>query len=355
MKRKMSTTTIQKEPKEPTLSRNYWKLVKATLPDSTSTHHGTALGEWEHARFHECQNTGRCVCGKRGIVEHNTIVHRLSGQKVQPIGSACIQYFPEELRLQFKEAKGHFNVPRSFKLKGFRLGLWVGTQRANQDSLSPERKQRLDDIGFVWDMSAEKWEVGFSKLLQFKEAEGHCRVPKYFELDGYKLGEWVSIQRKTPYSMADERKQRLDAIDFAWDPLAHRWEVGFDKLLQFKQSEGHCRVPQRFQMEEFKLGRWVGIQRSEQENLSTERKQRLDDIGFVWDPLTQAWEDGFKKLLQFRETEGHCRVPIGFKLDGFSLGFWVSNQRRAKDKSSAERKQRLDEIGFIWDMHKDKT
>jgi hypothetical protein len=108
-------------------------------------------------------------------------------------------------------------------------------------------------------------------------------------------------------------------------------------------------------MEEFKLGRWVGIQRSEQENLSTERQQRLDDIGFVWDPLTQTWEDGFRKLLQFRGIEGHCRVPIGFKLDGFSLGVWVSNQRRAKDKSSAERKQRLDDIGFIWNVYKGKT
>ena len=120
MKRKMST--LQKEPKEPTLSRNYWKLVKAILPHSVSKHHATALAEWEHARFHECQNTGRCLCGKRGIVEHNTIVHRLSGQTVHPIGSACIQYFPEEMRLQFKEAKTGYMYEKMMRIGNMTVG-----------------------------------------------------------------------------------------------------------------------------------------------------------------------------------------------------------------------------------------
>ena len=53
--------------------------------------------------------------------------------------------------LQFKEAEGHCRVPQRFKLGGFNLGDWVSKQRTNQDSLSPERKQRLDDIGFIWD------------------------------------------------------------------------------------------------------------------------------------------------------------------------------------------------------------
>ena len=89
--------------------------------------------------------------------------------------------------------------------------------------------------------------------------------------------------------------------------------------------------------------------------MSSERKQRLDDIGFVWDPIAEAWEEGFSKLLQFKEAEGQCRVPSSFKLDGFKLGFWVSNQRAKKDSLSPERKQRLDDMGFIWDASKDKT
>lgn len=80
-----------------------------------------------------------------------------------------------------------------------------------------------------------------------------------------------------------------------------------------------------------------------------ERKQRLDDIGFVWDSFAEAWEDGFSKLIQFKKAEGHCKVPSSFKLEDFNLGQWVSDQRKKKDSMSPERKQRLDDIGFIWD------
>jgi hypothetical protein len=63
------------------------------------------------------------------------------------------------------------------KYCGHNLGQWIGDQRKAQDIMSPERKQRLDDIGFVWDAIAGQWEDGFSKLLEFKEREGHaeCR------------------------------------------------------------------------------------------------------------------------------------------------------------------------------------
>ena len=257
--------------------------------------------------------------------------------------------------LQFKKAEGHCRAPNGFKLKGFNLGSWVATQRKTKDSMSPERKQRLDDIGFIWDPIAEFWEEGFSKLLQFKEHEGHCRVPRGFKLDGFNLDSWVATQRTTKDSMSSERRQRLDEIGFVWGVLAEAWEEGFSKLLQFKKAEGHCRAPQGFKLKGFNLGSWVAVQRKAKDSMSPERRQRLDDIGFIWDPIAEFWEEGFSKLLQFKEAEGHCRVPQRFKLDGFNLGSWVTVQRKTKDSMSPERKQRLDDIGFIWDASKGKT
>ena len=251
--------------------------------------------------------------------------------------------------LQFKEAKGHCRVHYQFILNGFKLGIWVRTQRSNTDQLSSELKQRLDDIGFVWDPIAEQWEEGFSKLLQFKRREGHCKVTKTFKVDGFNLGQWVGVQRTAKDKMSSERRKRLDDIGFVWDPIVEAWEKGFSKLLQFMEAEGHCRVPQSYNLDGFKLGGWVAKQRSKRENLSPERKQRLDDIGFVWDPIAEAWEEGFSKLLQFKEAEGHCKVTKTFKVDGFNLGQWVGNQRSSRDSLSPELKQRLDDIGFVWD------
>ncbi|MDB4122492.1 helicase associated domain-containing protein [Octadecabacter sp.] len=250
---------------------------------------------------------------------------------------------------QFKELEGHCRVPQSYKLDGFKLGGWVATHRGAQDSMSPERKQRLDAIGFVWDPYAEDWEVGFSKLVQFKETEQHMRVTNTTKLDGFKLGFWVANQRSLQ-GMTPERKQRLDEIDFVWDVIAESWEEGFSKLVQFKETEQHVRVPIASKLDGFNLGRWVDRQRTDRERLSPERKQLLDDMGFVWSIIEEKWEEAFNKLVQFKEAVGDCKVPQRQEIDGFKLGQWVTVQRTTKDHMSPERKQRLDDVGFVWDV-----
>ena len=155
--------------------------------------------------------------------------------------------------------------------------------------------------------------------------------------------------------MSIERKQRLDDIGFVWEPAKANWEEGFSNLLQFKEANGHCGVPVGYKLEGFALGVWVATQRVAKDSISPERQQRLNDIGFVWDVFAEQWEEGFSNLLKFKEANAHCRVPHGFKLAGFSLGRWVHRQRAAKDSMTAERRQRLDDIGFVWAPSKDKT
>ncbi|HAY45631.1 MAG TPA: hypothetical protein DCY55_05035, partial [Gammaproteobacteria bacterium] len=74
----------------------------------------------------------------------------------------------------------------------------------------------------------------------------------------------------------------------------------------------------------------------------------LDDLGFVWDPLSEKWEEGFTAVKAYKEQHGHCRVPKNHKLNDYNLGQWVLMQRKAKDRMSLERKQRLDDLGFVW-------
>ena len=105
----------------------------------------------------------------------------------------------------------------------------------------------------------------------------------------------------------------------------------FGRLLLFRDTNEHCRVPITYKDKKF--AKWVRTQRAFATRgiLSTVRKQRLDAIGFEWDPREAVWEEGFRYLTIYREREGHCRVPLEHMEMAF-LGQWVIlNQRHNTD------------------------
>lgn len=69
---------------------------------------------------------------------------------------------------------------------------------------------------------------------------------------------------------------------------------------------GSTRVPQCYI--DSKLGRWVHYQRVEywiyqqsgNGKITPERMDRLQSIGFEWDPQQARWTQMFEKLLQFK-------------------------------------------------------
>ena len=127
-----------------------------------------------------------------------------------------------------------------------------------------------------------------------------------------------------------------------------RWEQGFAALRKFRARAGHCLPPRRYVEGKFKLGQWVSVQRYLEDRVPAERKRRLDAIGFVWDWIDHRWEQGFTVLLKFKRREGHCHVPIFHCEGNHRLGWWVFTQRRNRKILSAERKARLNRIGFVW-------
>jgi len=253
----------------------------------------------------------------------------------------------------FKDTFGHCRVPEAWE-EDPPLGTWVLHQRRSreQDLLSPERIQRLDALGFEWDPRSEQWEEVFARLVKFKERVGHCRVPEKWKEDP-RLGTWVTTQRavRTRDRLSLDRIQRLDALGFEWDPISASWEEMFDRLVKFKERVGHCQVPTLWK-EDPRLGKWVAAQRRvrTRDRLSLERIQRLDALGFEWDPISAYWEEMFARLVKFKERVGHCRVPQRWKEDP-QLAGWVSQQRtpRGRGRLSPDILQRLEALGFEWD------
>jgi hypothetical protein len=125
-----------------------------------------------------------------------------------------------------------------------------------------------------------------------------------------------------------------------------RWEQGFTALSKFRRRKGHCCPPQRHLEGKYNLGAWVIVQRYRKDDLSVERKKRLDRIGFVWNWRDFAWERGFAALLKFKRREGHCRVNSLHREVKYKLGRWVAVQRSKQNVMSPKRRARLNKIGF---------
>jgi hypothetical protein len=183
---------------------------------------------------------------------------------------------------RFKAREGHCRVPRDHVECNCSLGPWVSVQRYKRKTMSAERKQRLNKIGFIWDWREYSWEIGFTALAKFKEREGHCCVPQVYIEGDYNLGQWVSVQRYQRKTIAAERELRLNKIGFVWNWREDAWENGFAALTKFKARKGNCLIPALHVERKFKLGQWVTMQRRSKNEMSAKRRKRLNDIGFVW-------------------------------------------------------------------------
>ncbi len=249
----------------------------------------------------------------------------------------------------FAERAGHCSVPRDYREGGFNLSRWVAYQRHAAKKLSPDKRAKLDSIGFSWNVRADEFDKGYSVLVAYHAREGHTRVPSRHMESGFRLGSWVASRRKHCDRMSTTQRASLDAIGFIWDPFAEDFMHGLNQLVAFKARTGHCRVQDGYKSEGFDLGTWVGTQRRNRDTLSTDRKAKLDDIGFIWDPFAEDFMRGLNQLAAFKARTGHCRVHPKHKEDGFNLGAWVGTQRRNRDTVTVDRKAKLDAIGFIWD------
>ena len=324
----------------------YSENGNSLVPASYKTENGLGLGAWVVKQRKD----------KDKIAEERRARLDNLGFDWDPIGGQFEKGFAA-LATFFKE-NGNSFVPNNYKTKdGFNLSGWVGKQRAKKDKISAEHQARLDSLGFDWNPIASQWAQGFANLKSYRKENGNCLFPtSYKTKNGYNLGAWAGRQRKIKDKMSAERRTRLDKLDFVWDLEETRWEQRFGALDAYCKENGDCLVPQRYSTKDgLKLGNWVSFLRIEKDKISVERRARLDSLGFDWDTKATRWKHSFEALEAYYKENGNCLVPNSYRTkDGLRLGNWVGKQRGKRDKMSEERQTRLDRLGFLWDLKKDK-
>ena len=136
----------------------------------------------------------------------------------------------EEL-CSFSRKNGHCQVPHSFA-ENPALARWVKRQRyqykLKQDgkasTMTDERVEVLEKIGFVWDSHEASWEERKMELKVYKDIHGNCNVPSNYSKNK-KLSVWVKRQRRQykfflagkPSNMSRDRIDQLETLGFEWE------------------------------------------------------------------------------------------------------------------------------------------
>ena len=112
--------------------------------------------------------------------------------------------------VQYKNDHGTTIVPFTVPT----LGSWVSKLRIkyNAGALPIHQFERLEAIGFVWDLLKHAWDKNYEKLEAYKEAHGTTLVA---EEGDKKLHLWCAYQRRHLKDL--ERIHRLNEIEFIWD------------------------------------------------------------------------------------------------------------------------------------------
>ena len=149
--------------------------------------------------------------------------------------------FNYNLAKVYFETYGKLEIPGRFKTfdginydeNGYALGAWINTQR-NTYNLRKDRRKLLESIGMRFETKDNdlQWESNYNLAKTYYETHGTLEIPYKFKTfdginydeNGYKLGLWISNQRKNK-NLTKERRELLDNIGMIWDIKKNKKEI----------------------------------------------------------------------------------------------------------------------------------
>jgi len=266
--------------------------------------------------------------------------------------------------VDYKSKNGHADVPARYSISKS-LGYWVRRQRLvyTEGNLDPLREKLLKTVGFKFRlMDIHDWDIMFDKLVEFKNQFGHTHITEGYE--DIQLHNWLVYQRKL-YWKGKLHFDKIEKIKYLGVDMTNktlnRWEDKFALLVEFKEKHGHLYICKSFGAD-YQLINFVKGLRRRKDKMSAERKQLLDNIGFIWNPeqtvtailnkerANQQWLQRVKELKEYKSEYGTCYIPTT-SLSHKSLASWISVQRNNVSSLSPEKISILEDIGFFADQN----
>jgi hypothetical protein len=214
----------------------------------------------------------------------------------------------KKLKNFYKEHGYHFvikyyNDPYKEKyLK--RVNKWCAIQRYNfiRGMLPLDKIKLLDKMEF--DFQSKKpdflneWEMNLYKLQKYQIEYGNFYIQKKWKKD-LSFAKWFYNIIENRNTLPNWQINGLIQIGFDLESSDAIWEHNYQALIKFKERYGHYDVKS---CKNGLLWQWVDIIRKARSGeidcyLPEDRIEKLDSIGFVWEPLNYRGLNQFNQLI----------------------------------------------------------
>lgn len=199
------------------------------------------------------------------------------------------------------------------------------------------------------------WDEMFSAFQAYAEKSGSGHVPEgVLAPNGLDLSGWCRNQRTRGKigQLSAKRVSLLDRAGFIWDVREHEYRRNLALLALFREKNGHCDVPQKFQCDGVSLGQWVSRLRLQykKNELDPTVVEELNALEFIWHALEQRARHALTCLAEYKREHGHINVPHLATYRGLRLGSFLAGIRvRLRGGKAVPRStlQALERLGFV--------
>ncbi|MFF4658883.1 helicase associated domain-containing protein [Streptomyces sp. NPDC001381] len=231
------------------------------------------------------------------------------------------------------KAGHHLDADHHFRSFAPAQRTWLRTQRNHYDDLHPDQQSLLADIGLTSETARTRplnpyAETALAHARAYAAAHHTLAVAYSTIHDGFPLGRWLNDQRQQARrdTTTNARHQALTTIDPWWNPP---WD------LAWQRAYTRARITQsRPTGLPADVRSWIRAQHAAWTHLRPQQQQLLTDLGIA--PVGRRrtirvypTSPGLAHARAYAALNGHLACSKDTRHDGFALGEWLTQKRRA--------------------------
>lgn len=202
-------------------------------------------------------------------------------------------------------------------------------------------------LGRALSCASGKCPVIFDIVNNFESGDTEKQYSEIMEIGRqYGKGGEYDIQ----FELYDYVRDIREILDGLRNSFEDSWEIVFEVLQEYLAEYGH--FPEYFEeYHGYKIGMWCSNQRVLRNagNLSEERINLLDSVGFIWDAKDERWMSSYHQAEHYKSKHGKFPARTDTSEEAVTIYRWIANQKQKFKNGtlSKERKKLLESVGIL--------